>query len=284
MFNYIRKKFTALLAVVGVMFALTAVSVPTASAHVSAQLYGSKATANGYGNLFFRVPHASKDLSTVKIEVQIPSGVTGIKPQQIAGWSESVITADDGKVSVIWQGGNLPDTSFADFGISLKYPNTPGVSLYFPTVQTLNDGSTVAWIEIPAAGVDSHSLAKPAPSVKIESATSSHGGDGYSSTKPEDGHADAKSSITGDLAVKLNVKSARVIVDLSSVFGGQSVKLHLVRSNGEVLIYSGKLDSRGDAFASIPSKKSGTGKYSLKKGDLIHLVVGGETLLLGKVK
>jgi uncharacterized protein YcnI len=159
---------------------LTAVVMPLvqpqiASAHATVQLYGSTATQNGYGHVFIRVPHGKENLYTVKVEVAIPEGVTGVKPQQVGGWKESRVLSEDGKTikSVIWSEGNLPDTSFQDFGISVKYPNTPG-TLYFKTVQTLSDGSEISWVNIPAPGQDSHSLEYPAPSVMVTEKKATH--------------------------------------------------------------------------------------------------------------
>lgn len=276
MFN---KKFTSALIALGFLFSSLVLATPSAQAHVTAQLYGSSAKANGYGHLFFRVPHADKGKSTVKIDIQIPKGVTGVKPEQKAGWVESVTYADDQTtpVKVTWEGGNLPDTSFADFGISLKYPNTPGEVLYFSAVQTLNDGSTVAWIEIPAPGVDSHSLAKPSPSVKLEAAPSGHG---HNADAMAHGNANA---VKGDFSVKINGSKARVIVDLSSVLSGEDIKIHYLVGDKKVSLFSGKLDTRGDVFANISSKKSGSNGYALKKGGVIHLMVDGKMALEGKI-
>ena len=141
----------------------------SANAHTTVQLYGSEAVAGGYGHVFIRIPHATATTSTVKVEVEIPAGVTSVKPQQVGGWKESRTMSEDGKnvVAVSWSEGNLPDTSFQDFGISVKFPATAG-TIYFKIVQTLSDGSTVAWISIPAAGQDSHSLPTPAPSVTVK--------------------------------------------------------------------------------------------------------------------
>ena len=52
------------------------------------------------------------------------------------------------------------------FVLSLTAPDTPGEMLYFPTIQTCEEGET-AWIEIPAAGEDHDDLEAPAPGVAI---------------------------------------------------------------------------------------------------------------------
>lgn len=174
-----------------------------ASAHATVQLYGSTATQGGYGHVFIRVPHAKENHSTVKVEVAIPEGVTGVKPQQVGGWKESRVLSEDGKTvkSVIWSEGNLPDTSFQDFGISVKYPSTPG-TLYFKTVQTLSDGSEISWVNIPTAGQDPHSLEYPAPSVMVTEKKSTHQMDHNDGAKVK-----FEASRTGSRGVKLHFHS-----------------------------------------------------------------------------
>jgi uncharacterized protein YcnI len=290
-FKNVLRGVVALSVALAGLFATTA----PASAHASTQMYGESATAGGYGAVFIRIPHAAAGLNTVKIEVQIPEGVTSVKPQRVAGWSESNKLAADGKTvaSVIWDGGSLPDTSFADFGISVKFPATPGATLYFKTLQTLSDGSTVAWIEIPAAGVDAHSLAKPAPALTLKAAAPAHG------TMPETGTStghmpEAGTSTghmpeavtpahsvlrwTGDVAVVLGSKLAKVTADVSSVHAGKTAEIRLVTANGMVSLLKGKLDTRGDLVKSIAKTQKGKITWSLKSGDKVELLVSGKVV------
>lgn len=263
-----------------------AAAIP-ASAHATVQMYGEKATANSYGAVFIRIPHAAADRSTVKVEVQIPEGVTAVKPQRLSGWSESVTKGADGKTvtSVTWSNGSLPDTAFQDFGIQVKFPATAGV-LYFKTVQTLDDGSTIAWVEIPAAGVDSHSLAKPAPSVTTVAAAPAHG----SETMPAHGsetmpaHGESMSAAwKGDFVATMSTRTAKLVVDSSIADAGKVVKFHLVRSTGEVMIGEGKLDSRGDLVKTISLKRTGTKGWSIKDGDTVKLYINGMSMSESKI-
>ena len=254
-----------------------------ASAHASVQMYGETPKAGGYGAVFIRVPHAAPGLSTTKVEVQIPEGVTAVKPQRVPGWAESTTLTADGKnvATVIWDGGNLPDTSFADFGISVKFPATAGATLYFKTVQTLGDGSTVAWIEIPAAGVDAHSLSKPAPGVKLAAAAAGHGSAGNSDGS-SNGHGDSVSGSparwTGDLVVTVGKKTAKVVADTSSVNAGKVVEVKVMTANGAVTILKTKLDKRGDLVKNIAKSTKGKSGYVLKRGDKVMLVIAGSTV------
>ena len=281
-FNMIAKATTAFLVVSGITMA----GVVSASAHASVQMYGEKANAGSYGAVFIRIPHAAADRNTVKVEVQIPEGVTAVKPQRLSGWTESVTKSADGKnvTSVTWSNGSLPDTSFQDFGIQVKFPATAG-DLYFKTVQTLDDGSTVAWIEIPAAGVDGHSLAHPAPKVTtaIVATTDSHGSVG--TTTPEHGGTMMPMATTwkGDFATVTSTKTAKLIVDSSIADAGKVVKFHLVTTTGEVMIGEGKLDSRGDLVKTVSLKKTGTKGWSIKAGNTVKLYFSGMLMSEAKI-
>lgn len=269
-----------------------ALSAAPASAHASVQMYGEVAKAGSYGAVFIRIPHAAPGVNTTKVEVQIPEGVTAVKPQRVTGWNESTTLAADGKTvtSVIWDGGALPDTSFADFGIQVKFPAAAATTLYFKTVQTLSDGSAVAWIEIPAAGVDSHSLAKPAPAVKIVASAPAHGAPApaHGATEPAYGTAEpthgstgapaASTRWTGDVSVTLSGKTAKIIADVSTVHAGKTAEIRLVSHMGKVSLYKGKLDSRGDIVKSIAKSQKGKTSWSLKSGDKVELLVSGKVV------
>lgn len=280
--NNITKRFGATITAAAVMLGAGVALATTASAHVSVQTYGATPTAGGYGHVFLRVPHAAPGMSTVKFDVQIPEGVTAVKPEQVAGWTEAVEYAADGKtaVKVSWSGGNLPDTSFADFGISVKFPATPGATLYFKAVQTLSDGSTVAWIEIPAEGQDSHSLAKPAASVKLAA-----GGHGSNPTTGGHGNAAdaAKATWNGDVIAKLTKSRATVIADVSAIRAGEKASVKLIKHGKEVTLFTATLDSRGDITKSIPVKRTGKNAYTLVKGDTVALFVNGTKLAESKI-
>ena len=104
-----------------------AIAAP-ASAHASIQLYGEEAKAGGYGAVFMRIPHGCEGgLATDKVVVSIPKAIESVRPQQVAGWVSTIPKSSSKKFNrVVWSGGSLPDTHFADFGISVKYPAIPG--------------------------------------------------------------------------------------------------------------------------------------------------------------
>jgi uncharacterized protein YcnI len=280
-FRMIAKAMATFMVVSGLS---VAAAIP-ASAHATIQMYGEKATANSYGAVFIRIPHAAADRSTVKVEVQIPEGVTAVKPQRLSGWNESITKSADGLTvsSVTWSNGSLPDTSFQDFGIQVKFPKDAG-TLYFKTVQTLDDGSTVAWIEIPAAGVDSHSLAKPSPSVTTVVAAPAHGAPAHGSEiMPAHGSETMATAWKGDFVATMSTRTVKLTVDSSIADAGKVVKFHLVRTTGEVMIGEGKLDSRGDLVKTISLKRTGTKGWSMKDGDTIKLLINGMSMSESKI-
>jgi uncharacterized protein YcnI len=259
-----------------------------ASAHASVQMYGETAKSGGYGAIFLRIPHAAAGLSTNIVEVQIPEGVTSVKPQRISGWTEKVVFAADGKTatSVIWSGGDLPDTAFQDFGLQVKFPATPGATLYFKTVQTLSDGSLASWIEIPAAGVDGHTLAKPAPTVTLAAAPATgHGTPATGHGTPATGHETPAAGThtmpakpAGEMAVKLSGKSAKIIADTSALNGGASVTLRLIEGTRKTTVLAAKLDAHGDLIRTISAKSTGKKPYRLDAGDRVELLLGNKVI------
>ena len=63
--------------------------------------------------------------------------------------------------------------------MSLRIPDDASGTLYFPTVQTCEDGEA-GWIEIPAEGQDPEELELPSPSVAVVAASGEAGGHGGS--------------------------------------------------------------------------------------------------------
>jgi uncharacterized protein YcnI len=110
------------------LVAATMVLAAPANAHASIQLYGEEAKAGGYGAIFIRIPHGCEGgLPTDKVVVSVPRAVESARPQQLSGWEASTPKSASKKFHrVVWSGGSLPDSQFADFGISLKYPTKPG--------------------------------------------------------------------------------------------------------------------------------------------------------------
>jgi periplasmic copper chaperone A len=159
----------------------SAVSGPsTALAHVT--LETAEAPADSFYKAAFRVPHGCEGTATVSIRIQIPDGVSNVKPQQKAGWQLAVVKVPvnpplDGphgsKITetireVSWSGGHLLDENYDEFWMQVRLPNLPESVLYFPVVQQCEKGMN-RWIEIPEAGKPSHDLKAPAPRLRLKS-------------------------------------------------------------------------------------------------------------------
>jgi uncharacterized protein YcnI len=144
-----------------------------ASAHATVQLYGSTASTGGYGAMFIRIPHGCSGAATRKLAVRLPASFGSARPQWIPGWTANVVTLDDGSRRVTWtkKRGGLPDGQFADFGISVKWPEAQGM-VYVPVVQHCRT-SSVRWTQIPQAGQPEPEY--PAPSVMVHRGSSPHG-------------------------------------------------------------------------------------------------------------
>ena len=151
-----------------------------AAAHIT--LETKQAAVGSYYKAVFAVPHGCKGSPTVKIRVQIPEGVIGVKPMPKAGWSVDVVEGkyineydyhgnklSTGVKEVAWSGGKLLDKHYDEFVMRTVLTDRlkPDTTLYFPVVQECETGVS-RWIEIPAEGAGhSHEGKSPAPGLKL---------------------------------------------------------------------------------------------------------------------
>jgi periplasmic copper chaperone A len=158
--------------------AIAALATSSASAHIT--LENREATIGSSYKAVFVVPHGCAGSATIKIRVQIPEGVIGVKPMPKPGWNVEAIkgkyAADydfhgtklsEGVKEVVWSGGKLADDNYDEFVISTFLTNSlkPNTMLYFPTVQECEQGVS-RWIDIPAEG-NPHESKWPAPGVEL---------------------------------------------------------------------------------------------------------------------
>ncbi|ALE04516.1 nuclear export factor GLE1 (plasmid) [Arthrobacter sp. ERGS1:01] len=173
----------------GATAGLMTLGLGSASAHVSAT---PTDTAVGSYSLFtFSVPHGCDGSSTTSIRITLPEELNAVTPTVNPNWtiSESIEKfttprqlADGSKItqrtSAVTYTAKTPlDAHQRDsFTLSLKVPDAAGKTLYFPTLQTCEKGST-DWKDIPAAGQDHDSVKSPAPSLAVTAAvaTTEHG-------------------------------------------------------------------------------------------------------------
>jgi periplasmic copper chaperone A len=163
-----------------VIITLVVLAATPATAHVS--LEKRQASVGSYYKAVFAVPHGCAGSPTVKLRVQIPEGVIGIKPMPKPGWTLETVKGkyateyefhgsklSEGIKEVVWSGGKLADDNFDEFIFSsfLTQSLKPDTTLYFPVVQECEQGVS-RWIDIPAQGAGhSHDDKSPAPGVKL---------------------------------------------------------------------------------------------------------------------
>lgn len=152
----------------------------SASAHVVLQ-DGVAAAGAGYRAAFL-VGHGCDGSATTAIRVQIPEGFQGAKPMPKAGWTLKVSSAKlakpyesygktvtDDVVEISWTANGresfLQDAWYDEFVLRGTTPKQPG-QLWFKVLQTCEKGQ-VDWAEIPAKGVDTHSLKSPAAMLEV---------------------------------------------------------------------------------------------------------------------
>jgi uncharacterized protein YcnI len=160
------------------ILAATVLAAHAASAHVTFEV--PQATAGSTYKAVLRVPHGCEGSPTHTVRIKLPSGITAAKPQPKPGWSVSSVkgklatpytdghgnTITEGIVEVAWTGGKLLDEHFDEFVVRIGLPNTPNVTLSFPTVQECEKG-VHRWIEIPAAGKNADDYKEPAPQLRL---------------------------------------------------------------------------------------------------------------------
>jgi len=162
--------------------ALAALVVSPALAHIT--LEGKQAPVGSYYKAVFSVPHGCAGSATIKVRVQIPDGVIGVKPMPKAGWTLDTVTGKyatqydyhgakitEGVKEVAWSGGKLADQNFDEFVMQTFLTDTlkPNTTLYFPVVQECEQGVS-RWIDIPAGGEGGghdHGSKTPAPGLKL---------------------------------------------------------------------------------------------------------------------
>ena len=123
-----------------IAFAVTALAALSAASQAAAHVTLEKrqAPVGSYYKAVFAVRHGCAGSPTVKLRVQIPEGVIGVKPMPKTGWTVETVKGKyaaeyefhGGKVSegvkeVVWTSGKLADDNFDEFVFSSYL--TPGL-------------------------------------------------------------------------------------------------------------------------------------------------------------
>ena len=209
-----------------------------ANAHVS--IAEGAVEAGAYEILTVSVPHGCDGAATTEVAIQIPEGINAVTPTRNPLYSvenvmedlDTPITDSHGNeitervAQVVYTATTpLPDGQRDVFELSLQIPEDAADStLYFPTVQTCEQGET-GWVQIPEDGQDGHDLDAPAPSVDVIAANedSSHAGSARASA---DAHSDetvasAVSDQTPLVVTSLAVGSIGFIVAVIALLRGR---------------------------------------------------------------
>lgn len=102
--------------------------------------------------------------STTGLSVQLPDGAADVSPGEVPGWTSSVGAATPSTIE--WTGGSISGEDKQQFSISLALTGEVDDIIYFPTVQTCDDGEVISWIDVPASP-DAAEPEHPAPSVRL---------------------------------------------------------------------------------------------------------------------
>ncbi len=160
------------------------VFVGAAVAHVGTT--PAKAPAGQTTVIGFTIGHGCEGSPTRSVAIRLPAGITSAKPRPKPGWRVSIKrgrlpqpvkdfegnTITRGVLEVAWTGGNLPDAWYDTFELRVGLPNSPGKTLYFPTVQRCANG-VHRWIQIPRKGQPEPE--EPAPGVTLVKASGGNG-------------------------------------------------------------------------------------------------------------
>ena len=149
-----------------------------ALAHVS--IHPNVLPAGGFATVNVRVPNEQDKATVVKVQMQMPSGLTSVSVQPPPGWTAAYkmqklttpIQTDDGPITsevreVDWtagRGAGILPGEFLQLPLSISTPDKVGAVVAFPTLQTYSDGSIVRWIGPPSAD-------SPAPTIDVSPAT-----------------------------------------------------------------------------------------------------------------
>lgn len=164
------------------LIATLAIITPIGAAFGHIVLEDQAALAGRSYKAVFKVGHACEGSPTTAIRVTMPAGFTGAKPMPKAGWRLDIKTAklavpydSYGKLvtedvsEITWTATSkdswLSEAQYDEFVLRGGLPQKDG-AMWFKVLQTCDKGS-IDWSQIPAAGVDAHSLKSPAALLEI---------------------------------------------------------------------------------------------------------------------
>jgi uncharacterized protein YcnI len=163
------KRIVQVLAVAGLALAPAA-----AGAHVS--IISGPGAANATQEVTFGVGHGCEGADTYKVKVDIPAGVTSVRPMRSDFGKVAVEKDAAGLVTAVtWQKADADaldaDIAFYKLVIRMKLPDKPFTTVFFPAHQTCRAAngtlSVVDWKMLPTDAPVDGGEDEPAPSIAI---------------------------------------------------------------------------------------------------------------------
>jgi periplasmic copper chaperone A len=144
------------------------------SAHIS--IVSGVAASNATQEIVFGVGHGCEGADTNKVRIEIPAGVTSVRPMRSDFGKASVEKDAAGTITAVaWQKADADaldaDLAYYKLVVRLKTPDKPYTSLFFVAHQTCRamDGalSTVDWSMKPGDAVPDGGESEPAPTLLL---------------------------------------------------------------------------------------------------------------------
>jgi len=133
-------------------------TVPSALAHVT--ISPRESTAGASETYTIRVPN-ERGADTVRIEMEIPMGVSVSEFEPASGWQiESTMGAEGNSNVAVWSGGSIAVGESQEFSFSAQNPDQE-ITLVWKVVQIRADGSRAEWI-------GERGSSNPAPMVELD--------------------------------------------------------------------------------------------------------------------
>jgi uncharacterized protein YcnI len=146
-----------------------------AHAHIGASSSLGAGIANVTQEVSFTVGHGCEDADTYRVRMEIPAGVTSVRPAQSDFGRVTVEKNGAGDViAIVWQKAeadlHASDISYYKLVVRLRLPDRPFTTLYFPTHQTCkkSDGTLITseWIGTPENS-QGPNPPEPAPALNV---------------------------------------------------------------------------------------------------------------------
>jgi uncharacterized protein YcnI len=137
---------------------------PPATAHVGT--LPSEVHKGGTFEVGFGIGHGCEGSPTVAVRLQVPDGVSSVRPVVKPGWTIELVKDGDRVTQVNWTGGSVDDALYDRFTIRGQIEDRVADEsvVYFPIVQECAVG-VHRWISIPAEGQPEPD--EPAPGVTV---------------------------------------------------------------------------------------------------------------------